>query len=345
MSDQETVEKAAEAPSREISRVDAPYDPRGIENVIAGHRGLVFPNLPALVEGSKLMARAGIAIPPHCRDEPGVCFAILLHCENWQIKNPIFIANHSYVVTQNKKYKDENGRDAWDTVETLAFDATVFHAVVAASGLVQPTPEYEYSGEGPTRTCTASFTLLKNGKVVSYTTPQFQEIKTKNSPLWLSNPDMQLGYYAVRNLARAYFPLALGGIYDKDEYDESIATTQFSSSPKLIERLSGKAGALEPEKVTEALAIHTNEAEKPKGKHRKKGGPTSETTDKVEPPKTASQYSIHAENWIERAASGDEADKQWEDEGALREKVGVPVKERLRLRNAIDVKFGAGSNP
>jgi len=39
----------------------------------------------------------------------------------------------------------------------------------------------------------------------------------KNSPLWKSDPDQQLGYYSARSWARRHFPELLLGVYTQEE--------------------------------------------------------------------------------------------------------------------------------
>jgi hypothetical protein len=45
------------------------------------------------------------------------------------------------------------------------------------------------------------------------------KVKTKNSPLWTTNPRQQMGYLQVKNWARLYAPGAILGVYTPDEFD------------------------------------------------------------------------------------------------------------------------------
>jgi len=231
----------------QISKIGDKYNPDIAAQVpIEAGVGVVFQNLPQLIQGAQLMARADICLPIHCRQRPEICFAILMRSQNWRLRDPFFVAEHSYVV---KKW-DQASRSE---IETLAFDASVFHAVIAANAPIQDVVEYEYDGaiEDQTRTCTASVTLL-SGKRVSHTSPPlsvchpgFREkdgVKyVRGSPLWQKNPDQQLAYFTVRDLARKYFPHILGGVYDRDEFEETpVLPENRIASPGLIERLAGK---------------------------------------------------------------------------------------------------------
>jgi hypothetical protein len=181
-----------------------------------------------------------------------------------------------------------------------------------------------------------------------YTTPQLKDITPKNSPLWQSDPDQQMAYFGVRRWGRRYCPDILLGVFARDEIEDNPfigADNAKVVSPNLMERLPGKSEALAPEIVDDALQVHTNEPEPPKGKRSRKKKADEPAEDKVieqkaEPePQTASEYSIYAEAWIEGEADPETADSRWLGENDLREKLSVPVRERLRLRNLLEAKW------
>lgn len=232
-------------PPTEISRIDDKYQPsRLADTEVDPGQGVLFRKLPELIEAAKLMARADIAVPPHCRDQPSVCFAILMRTNNWKLMDPFFVAEHSYVVS--KKVKGDDG--TWGAVKTLAFDSAVFQAALLASGAIRGRPQYEYHGEGAEMTCTVSV-QLHDGGWEEHTSPPMKVVHpghsqttagtfVKGSPLWDKNPTQQLGYFTLRDLVRLKFQDVLGGIYDPDEYEETpVGPT--ASSPNLLERLPG----------------------------------------------------------------------------------------------------------
>jgi len=188
----------------EVSRIDAPW--------------------PQMIEVAKLMARAGIALPPHARENPSVCWAIMMQTREWHLSNPFFVAQHSYVVTQR------------GGVETLAYDSAVFQAVLLASKAIIGRPQYLYDGEDEERRCTVQVMDRQSKELQELRTPPLKKCRG-HSPLWVSNPDQQLAYYGLRNLVRLKYQDVLGGFYDKDEYDDYPAEP---SSPNLLERLPGR---------------------------------------------------------------------------------------------------------
>ena len=185
-----------------------------------------------MIEVAKLMARAGIALPVHARDNPSVCWAIMMQTREWHLSNPFFVANHSYVVSNRKGD------------ETLAYDSAVFQAVLLASKSIIGRPQYEYEGEGDEMRCKVSVQDRQTMKWESHRTPMLKRCR-KNSPLWNDNPEQQLAYYGLRNLVRAKYQDVLGGFYDKDEFEKVIDEP---AGPSLLKRLEerlpeAKAGA------------------------------------------------------------------------------------------------------
>ena len=206
----------------EVSRIEGPYKASALEGVNADVTTITWLQM---VEVSKLMARAGIALPPHARDNPAVCWAIMMQTREWSLANPFFIANHSYVV-RNK-----------EGVETLAYDSAVFQAVLLASKAIKGRPQYAYEGEGDDRRCTVSVIDAQTGECQELRTPPLRMCRAR-SPLWASNPDQQLGYYGLRNLVRLKYQDVLGGFYDREEFTEEPKEPQ--ASPNLIDRLPGR---------------------------------------------------------------------------------------------------------
>jgi hypothetical protein len=59
-----------------------------------------------------------------------------------------------------------------------------------------------------------------DGDELEYTTPAIGSITTKNSPLWKSDPQQQLGYFAARSWARRHTPEVILGVYDREEAEQ-----------------------------------------------------------------------------------------------------------------------------
>lgn len=183
---------------------------------------LEFANVTQIMEVAKLMAISQIAIPGHLRDNPGACLAVAIQASEWQM-SPFAVANKSYSV---------NNR--------LAYEAQLVAAVILKRAPIVGRIRYKYEGEGGKRRCTTSATLSDDGEVVEYTSPEFDKIPIKNSPLWKADPDQQLGYYSVRAMCRRHFPDVLLGIYTPEEMAEQtmreVTPASETAKPKFLSR-------------------------------------------------------------------------------------------------------------
>ena len=154
--------------------------------------------LGEVVAFSEVMARAGAAIPAHLRGETGACLAVTMLALGWEM-NPFMVAAKSYKVG-----------------DIIAYEAQLIAAVINTRAPIVGRLTYEFAGEGPTRTCTVRGEF-RDGTVQSYTSPPVSQISPKNSPLWKTDQDQQLGYYSSRSWARRYSPEVILGVYDPEE--------------------------------------------------------------------------------------------------------------------------------
>jgi hypothetical protein len=167
---------------------------------VSQQRGnLSFQDMGQVMEFAKLMAISDVAVPKHLRNNPGACLAVTIQALDWQL-HPFQVANKSYSVN-----------------DRLAFESQLVQAVILARAPIKGRFAVEYSGAGPTRVCKITATLKDETGTVDYTSPPFQAIKVKNSPLWTADPGQQLFYYSARALCRRHFPDVLLGIYTPDE--------------------------------------------------------------------------------------------------------------------------------
>lgn len=259
-----------------VSRPDKPFDGRAAAGVeIEPGKGVLIRDLPQMVEAAKLMAAADVCVPPHCRGKNAVCFAILYKTNALSLKDPFFVADHSYVVRQKRRGADGK----WEEVETLAFDSAIFHAAVEVSGILKGPLRCEFDGEGLDRTCTVFGTFRSEEVPHELTSPPLGRVHpgkneagfVKGSPLWDKDPDQQLFYWTVRNWARRYCPHVVGGIYDKDEFEETPLRDVTPATPKLMERLPGRmeGQGFAPEVVENGLKDAVDEVQtKPKRKRK-----------------------------------------------------------------------------
>lgn len=181
----------------------APPAYAGVGMSDTGSGGSLAPkNLGDVVAFATVMARADIALPKHLRNNDGACLAVSMQAMRWEM-DPFAVANKSYSVN-----------------DRLAYEAQLVAAVVHTRAPIKRRPDYAYDGTGPTRRCIVSVEML-DGTTKVYESPTFASITTKNSPLWKSDPDQQLGYFAIRSWARRHAPEVILGVYTPDELIDS----------------------------------------------------------------------------------------------------------------------------
>lgn len=176
-----------------------PMDSVGVTSSLTGSK-IAPQNLGEVVKFAEVMARADIALPKHLRGNAGACMAVALQAMEWNL-SPFAVASKSYAV---------NG--------AIAYEAQLIAAVVNTRSGIKGRLRYQFDGEGPSLTCTVTGVL--DGEECTYTSPPMGSITTKNSPLWKSDPQQQLGYFAARSWARRHCPEVILGVYDRDEAEE-----------------------------------------------------------------------------------------------------------------------------
>lgn len=156
-----------------------------------------------MMSAAKLMASAKVTIPAHLRDNPGDCMAVIMQAAQWQM-NPFAVAQKTHLV---------NG--------TLGYEAQLVHAVLQSTKAIRSTFNYEYTGSGTDLACRVGAVLRGDTEVTWGEWLNSSSVTTKNSPLWKTNPEQQLGYLQVKNWARKYAPGAILGVYTVDELEDS----------------------------------------------------------------------------------------------------------------------------
>ena len=212
-----------------------------------------------------MMASGKCAIPRHLQGNPGDCFAIIAQAAQWKM-NPFVVAQKTHVV---------NG--------ALGYEAQLINAVVTSMNVISDRFRYEYCGNwdeyrksGFAKTaemgCGVNVGATLRGETEVRWLPMplcMEQVKTRNSPLWATNPMQQLAYLAVKYWTRLYAPDAILGVYSVDELAEGVAEpvnitppTVATETPK-TDALKSKLGvpAVEPEvvltmsqKITAAIA-------------------------------------------------------------------------------------------
>lgn len=166
----------------------------------AGGFAVTPQTLSDVVEFAKFMCMSNAGIPAFLRGNGPDCAAVIMQAMKWGF-DPFSVAQKSY------KVKD-----------IIAYEAQLIAAVINARSGIKGRMRYQFDGEGDDLTCTVTGSL--DGEDCSYTSPRVGKITTKNSPLWKTDPQQQLGYYSARNWARRHCPEVILGAYDRDEAEE-----------------------------------------------------------------------------------------------------------------------------
>lgn len=174
------------------------------------------------------MSQAGTMLRKHLRDRHGSCLAIAMQAFRWGF-DPFMVAAKSFEVN-----------------DQVAYEAQLLAAVIIRNAPIKGRPRYTYTGDGATRRCTVSVELSDGSGVLEYQSPPKGQIKPQNSPLWISDPDQQLGYYSIRALSRRHFPDILMGVYDVEEAETMRDITPESErpttpKPRITDALDGLA--------------------------------------------------------------------------------------------------------
>ncbi len=204
-----------------------------------GQGGVSFRSMTEIFEFAKLMALGGVAVPPHCRGNPGVCLAVTMQAIEWKM-SPFAVANKSYAVVNG--YGDR-------AVERLAYESQLTHAVIEARAPILGRLSVRYEGEGDDRVCIVSGLFRGETEPREWKSPTLAKRRParndkgyiKGSPLWDTKPDLQQFYDCSRDWARVYCPDVLMGIYTPDEIEE-LPVGEHATSPNLMERLPGRMG-------------------------------------------------------------------------------------------------------
>lgn len=213
------------------AQVPAVQERHSLKEVPMGQHGLGAHLMPEsmadVVRFAQTMAGGAIAIRKHLRDNPGACLAVTLQALDWGM-NPISVANKSYAVN-----------------DQLAYESQLIAAVIHSRAPIKGRPRYIYTGDATkTRQCKVEVTTL-DGEVLDYTSPEVGKITTKNSPLWKTDEDQQLGYFSIRSLCRRHFPELLLGVYDREEVQEVRDVTPRAGTG-MRARLEARQAEVEP---------------------------------------------------------------------------------------------------
>lgn len=210
------------APPASFAAQSAPQSTTTLRNLAAGvgilNGALAPQSMADLITFSELMSRAGPMVGKAFRNNPGACLAITMQAMRWKM-DPFAVSQKAYV-TSSKKDNGRNDERDPDS-EAIAYEAQLVNAVILANAPMIGRPRYEYAGSGVNRRCTVSVLLRGDDEPATYTTPEVAPIG--KSPLWKTDLDQQLAYYAIRAWARKHCPDVIMGVYTVDELDDGTA--------------------------------------------------------------------------------------------------------------------------
>ena len=186
-------------------------------------------SMDRVIRMAEMMAGGKSTVPAHLQKNPADCMAVVLQAMQWGML-PHIVAQKTHIV---------NG--------TLGYEAQLVNAVVQESGCITGRFHYEYRGNSPTMECRVGAVIRGEREITWSEWLNEAKVKTKNSPLWTTNPRQQMGYLQVKNWARLYAPGAILGVYTPDEFDapppRNMGTVQEVTQPEPL-----PAGLLESAK-------------------------------------------------------------------------------------------------
>jgi len=177
--------------------------------------GVIIQTVAELAKLADTLARGGVAVPPHCRNQGGTCFALCLQAREWGF--PIMsVINKSYVVN-----------------DRIGYESQLIHAVVEQNAPIKNRLRYEIVGTGDERRCKVWATFNGEDKPHEYISEPLAKLRENRpqkrdgsgpggSALWDTNPEVQMFYSASRQWARLYCPDVILGAYTPDELQAEL---------------------------------------------------------------------------------------------------------------------------
>lgn len=190
--------------------------------------------MASLMGLADVMAKGTVMVPDHLRGKQSDCLAIVMQAARWGM-DPFAVAQKTHLV---------NG--------TLGYEAQLVNALVSSSNATSSRFKYEYAGDWSKCTRSRETTVQKPAKgggtyaktrrvrawsdadeeglsvrvgavlageaEITWGQPVYLSgVVVRNSPLWVTKPDQQIAYLAVKYWARLYCPEVILGVYTHDE--------------------------------------------------------------------------------------------------------------------------------
>ncbi len=250
--------------------IETENGPAVITDVIEAEEPMALPALnDGLPEGKGLVLsdRASAFLPVPLEDiravaemlssMPGVrkefqtakaCEPVVLQAALWRV-SPLFVLQSAYMVSNNAP---------------VGYEAKLIHAVIIANGPLRKRPRLRFGYADPNnrtranRFCEVTYWVVGEEEPIIWPSPTVAQIKTKNSPLWFSDTDLQLGYYTCRAAARLHFPDVLGSAYTREEVVQIVSSErlQIAQSRNLFDDDDDEAEFDGIEPTSDEIAAH-----------------------------------------------------------------------------------------
>ena len=200
-----------------------------------------------LQRASTLFSKSGL-VPDNFKNNPAACFVGLqlagaIGC------NPFMLFQGMYSI---------GGK--------IGLETKLAVAIANQKGVFSTPITHKFTGEGKTRSCTATATLAKSKKEVSITVDwemvEKEGWNKKNGSKWNTMPDQMFRYRSSMWLIRTYAPEVLMGLNSLDELEDSKIIDVTPSKTKTIDTAFAEIANTKPENAIDAPKIPTGEVSK-----------------------------------------------------------------------------------
>lgn len=183
----------------------------------------------AMLHFAEIMSAGVSTVPKHLQGKTADCLAIVMQAARWGM-DPFAVGQKTHLV---------NG--------ALGYEAQLVNAVLMSSGAIRGRFHYEYAGDGNKLSCRAGAIPSGETEIAWTEWLCIDQITTKNSPLWKTNPKQQMAYLQVKNWGRLYAPGAIMGIYSVEElYERDAGPRDINPAPE--------SAAAQPQQRTSGLS-------------------------------------------------------------------------------------------
>lgn len=179
---------------------------------------------------AKSMSKCHSMIPEIYHNNVQMCTAIIIQATQWGM-NPYGVASKTHVIKGNFAYEAQlinavicnnssiDGRfhfDYFGNWDKIAEKKPVFKMVNGKNRTVRGWSDFEEKGLA----VRVGAKISGEDKITWGNKVFLSMVSIRNSGLWVTKPDQQLSYLAIKYWARLYAPSAMLGIYDKEETQE-----------------------------------------------------------------------------------------------------------------------------